>query len=111
MNGNTAASVSEDGTVRVWNLGNGKAIYTLPLADAGAPRSVCFSHDGRLLAATGDRAIALWDLKSGVDLKTDPAPQLFHPSPVPLMSAAFVPTHQMLVAAGVESAPPPPPPM
>ena len=29
-------------------------------------------------SATGERAIAIWELKSGTDLKADPSPSLFH---------------------------------
>lgn len=60
------ASVSRDGTVRLWNLADQKLVQTLspPVLDGGEPGelwSVTFSLDGRWIAAGGEKAqVDLW---------------------------------------------------
>ena len=103
--GQLAASASADRTVRVWHLANGKALcapLTTPSlqGSAVAPRAVCFSSSGRLLAVCGERSVAIWETR---DLPRETTqPTLAYQSPVPIMSASFLPSHTVLVAAGLD---------
>ena len=73
--GNTLASGSYDGTIRLWNLHRGKMIWSAP----ATPRidvlegvtSVSFRPDGRILASSArDGIVRLWDVASGHQLQT-----------------------------------------
>ena len=106
--GFNAASASDDGTVKLWQLGSAKCWATVPLPDdGGSPVSVSFSSSGRLLACASERAVNIWELRELRELTSKPdappiAPTLTYATGMPLMSAAFVPQHQVLLAAGVE---------
>jgi WD40 repeat protein/serine/threonine protein kinase len=63
--GTRLASASVDDTVRVWDLGTGRAAVTLKGHKAGVT-GVAFSPDGRRLAsASFDQTVRLWDLDGG----------------------------------------------
>ena len=105
--GATAASASEDRTVRVWHLASGKMLCKLPLPNERAsPRSISFSSNGRLLACACERTVSIWEVR---DLSprsgdgTPPQPTLNFESSVPLMNASFVPNHAVLIASGIET--------
>ncbi|MDA0814436.1 MAG: WD40 repeat domain-containing protein, partial [Verrucomicrobia bacterium] len=64
----TLATAGEDGTVRVWNLGDGQQIQTLSGHDS-IVSTIDVSPEFRYLASGGgDRAVVLWDLQSGLQL-------------------------------------------
>jgi len=62
------ATASEDQTVRLWNKITGKEIRQFERVDR-APRDVCFSPDGTLLAATVFRKILIWNVETGKTVK------------------------------------------
>jgi WD40 repeat protein len=62
------ATGSTDGDVTVWDVLNGDALLTLKGGDEdwGATHiSICFSPDGRRLAASLDYELKVWDAISG----------------------------------------------
>src|SRR5581483_307006 len=54
------ASTALDGLVRVWELETGKLVSSLE-PEIGEVHSVAWGEDGRMLAASGQRGVVLWD--------------------------------------------------
>jgi WD40 repeat protein len=91
------ASVSGDGTVKVWDTATGKAIFILEGHSAGA-RSVAFSPDGRLLASVGsDWSVRLWDAATGKELL------LRRPHLDQVTAVAFSPDGRRLASASLDA--------
>lgn len=68
--GQTLASGSDDGTIKLWSLSTGQLLYTLT-GHAGIVFSVTFNPSGQILASgSQDRIIKLWDLHSRQLLRT-----------------------------------------
>jgi WD40 repeat protein len=69
--GRTLASGSKDNTAKIWNVDNGKVIYSLPGFDEQyvclnpGVFTVAFSPDGRTLASGDCRTVAFWDVSTG----------------------------------------------
>jgi hypothetical protein len=64
------ASGHESGSVRLWDIGSGRALRTLEGHGVGI-LSVAFSPDGKRLASGSvDRTARLWDIGSGRALRT-----------------------------------------
>jgi WD40 repeat protein len=64
------ASVSNNGTIKIWDTGTGKCQQTLN-GHGDIVRSVVFSHDSRQLAsASNDRTVKIWDAETGKCLQT-----------------------------------------
>ncbi|MGH1395669.1 MAG: WD40 repeat domain-containing protein, partial [Trichormus sp.] len=69
--GKTLASVSEFGTITLWNLATGEQIRTLA-GHSGDVDSVAISPDGKILVSGGiwDKTIKLWNLTTGEEIRT-----------------------------------------
>ncbi|MEO0351603.1 MAG: AAA-like domain-containing protein [Cyanobacteria bacterium P01_A01_bin.15] len=66
--GNTLASASSDGTVKLWDRNSGTELASLQ-GHQGSVLSVAFSTDGNTLAsASDDGTVKLWDRNSGTEL-------------------------------------------
>ncbi len=59
---NVLASAGEDGTIKFWNMIDGKAIRSVS-AHGGGVASIHFTHDGRLASTGRDRTVKLWDVE------------------------------------------------
>src|SRR5262249_11728694 len=68
--GRRLASAGADGTVRVWDAGSGREVFTLR-GHSGDVRTVAFSPDGQRLASAGaDGVVRVWDAGSGREVLT-----------------------------------------
>lgn len=84
-NGRDLASVSEDGTCRLWDVKTGRSIQTLK--HGGPVWWVAWSPDGTFLATgTADNQIAVWDAKRAIQLRlfTELFGQLINPASKPM---------------------------
>jgi len=71
--GQRLASLSDDGTLRVWDPSSDKELLSIPagLTEQSILRFVSFSPDGkRLVTPAGDHQVKVWDVASGKELLT-----------------------------------------
>ncbi|MDJ0620558.1 MAG: AAA-like domain-containing protein, partial [Calothrix sp. MO_192.B10] len=72
--GKTLASSSSDGTIRLWNVEDGKLKKTILAHNNTWVRSISYSPDGKLLASSDSRGwVKLWNAGNGKLLQTIPA--------------------------------------
>jgi WD40 repeat protein/serine/threonine protein kinase len=66
--GRIVASGSEDGTLKVWDVASGQCLRTLK--GYKGVRSVCVSHDGRMVLSNEVDDFKLWDVADGSCVRT-----------------------------------------
>jgi WD40 repeat protein len=75
--GKAVLTSGSDRVLRFWDVGTGRQARAVQLQGrAGPARAVTLSPDGKLLAAHDGSSVVLWDVASGKELKTLPAPKL-----------------------------------
>jgi WD40 repeat protein len=94
--GATLASVGDDGTVRLWDVGKRTQLGQPLLGHIGSVDAVAFSPNGAMVASGGDDGtVRLWDVRAGKPLGQ---PLIGHAGPV--TGVAFSPDGTMLASAG-----------
>jgi hypothetical protein len=73
--GNFVATSSEDGTVKFWDIVEGKEIKSWHAHDGGV-RSVAFTADGHILTSGRDHLVRLWDINGNQVRQFDPLPDI-----------------------------------
>jgi WD40 repeat protein len=67
----TMRDYSDNGP-QIWDVATGKVLWRLPEGSYSHIYSACFSADGKLLAAGGEKGVGLWDVHTGKFLKSIP---------------------------------------
>ena len=95
--GESLVTTSLDGSARIWNLGPGAEILTVPVQAAGYGTRVAFSPDGRFIATNaGDGTAALRDAASG-EMR-----QIFAGHDLEVMNIAFSADGERLATASLD---------
>lgn len=94
--GKTIASGSVDGTIKIWQMSEGKVLRTLP-GQGATVTSVALSGDGRKLASVALPLITIkiWDVETGSELRVLPAG-------VPVISVALSDDGKTVVSGRID---------
>lgn len=104
--GAVLASAARDGTVKLWDLGNGRELVTYRgHVDSDVPRpwdvlkaaGVDFSPDGKTVASVGGLQLHLWDAATGKEIKVIP---VVEKDDRPLRAVAFSPDGKAVAVGG-----------
>jgi WD40 repeat protein/DNA-binding XRE family transcriptional regulator len=68
--GTRIASIGEDGTAKMWDVGSGQLLFTLENDSGETSSSVAFSPNGKILATAWATQVIFWDAESGEKLYT-----------------------------------------
>jgi WD40 repeat protein len=93
--GQTLASASYDGTVKLWNVASGKKVITL-YQHSGYVSSVSFSPDGeRIASANADKSIKIWS-RDGSLIK------VLRGHDAEVTNVSFCPDNQIIVSSSAD---------
>jgi WD40 repeat protein len=90
--GDRLATISSDGTMKVWQAATGREEFTLRGHDRLAAGRIAFSPDGQRLASLAGGEVKLWELVEGKELLSLPAQE------TPWSAVAFSPDGRCLAA-------------
>ena len=68
--GARVASIGEDGTAKIWDVGSGQLLFTLENDSGETSSSVAFSPDGKILATAWVTQVIFWNVENGEKLYT-----------------------------------------
>jgi hypothetical protein len=93
--GRLVASAGTDGSVQLWSIESGKRVASL----TGPPKpavSIQFSPDSKLVVASGDKAVWLWEVETKIVHKLEDK------GISTILSSAFSPDRKFLAACGMD---------
>lgn len=100
-NGASMASASEDGTIKLWNVGKIEGAKSVPeittlQGHSGSVAAISFSPDGQSLLSAGENAVIVWDLSASN------VPKKFHLSDHTgdILAAVYSPDGRFIATAG-----------
>jgi len=94
--GQALATASWDGTVRLWDVASGAAIWTGQ--DQHVPvTSLAIGPNGKLISGSYDGAVHVWNLRTGTPLKSLPT------QGGPIFTVACSPDGRLLASGGMDA--------
>jgi WD40 repeat protein len=92
--GQSLASASWDHTMKLWDVGTGRELRTIPAAGIA---NMSFSADGRWLVSGGeDKSVRLWEVATGNELRT------FSGNADQVFAVAFSPDGRWVASGGLD---------
>src|SRR5262245_22403767 len=68
--GRLLATASRDGTVRLWDVGNGREARVYRGHGGEPVQAVAFAPGGRAVASSAGKEVRLWEVETGKDIRT-----------------------------------------
>jgi WD40 repeat protein/tRNA A-37 threonylcarbamoyl transferase component Bud32 len=98
--GDKVIATASSGLIRLWDVASGRRLASIPVPDSDI-RDVCFSPNGKLLAATsGNTELGWWDVS---DLREPRELQPLRGHTARIAAVAFSPDGKMLASGGYDN--------